>query len=312
MPYNLTVVIPVYNGMPFLKDTVESLLNQTYQDFQILIIDDGSKDDSANYLKSLDDPRIEVRFQKNMGLSHTLNQAITNCQTEFVARLDQDDLAVPTRLEEQMNFLTSHPDYVCVLSNNSRITENGKEFEAYDINSAEEISDYQSSLYGPIIPSTMCFRRDSFVEIGAYRAFLYPADDYDLLLRMEENYKMAVINKPLIKYRICSNSGTVRTFSDLQFKTRYIEAMARFRRSGKPEISLTEFSQTLDYVNPIAQWFRNLDERGRLMFRNAGLMIGEGKLIQGFFYLMGACLFSPIFSFNRLFIFYKGQNKYHF
>lgn len=309
MKNRLTVVIPVYNGMPFLKDTVQSILNQTYKDFHLLIVDDGSTDDSPDYLKTLSDPRVEIRFQSNMGLCASLNQAIASSDAELIARLDQDDIALPDRLQNQVEFLASHPDYACVLSNISRITESGKEFEPYKTDFSEEISDYRHKQYGCIVHSTICFRKESFLALGGYRSALYPVDDYDLLLRFEEAYKVAVINRVLVKYRIHGRAGTFNTFYDMELKSRYVEQMAIQRRSGKPEVSLTEFSQTLDQANLLEKWKRNLNTQGKLMFRRAGLMIGEKQYIGGFYNLAGACLLAPKFASGRLLGLYSSRSS---
>ena len=309
MQQKLTVIMPVYNGMPFLAEAVDSILSQTYRDFHFLIINDGSTDESLEYLESLTDPRIEVRTQSNAGLCNSLNQAVKSCESELIARLDQDDIALPSRLYEQVKFLTSHTDYDCVLSNISRITESGNEFGAYEVNSSDETSNYSSNLYGCIVHSTICLRRESFLKLGGYRSFLYPVDDYDLLLRLEENYNVAVINKPLVKYRIHSKAGTFGTFHDMEFKTRYVIAMTTRRRAGEPEMSLTEFSQTLDQATWLERVRRNINSTGRLRFRRAGLMLGEKQYIGGVFNLAGACLLAPRFAYGRLVGLYKSKFK---
>jgi glycosyltransferase involved in cell wall biosynthesis len=310
MQQKLTVIVPVYNGMPFLKETIQSILNQTYKDFHLLIIDDGSTDESSEYLKTLTDPRVEVRYQNNMGLCASLNQAVASSNSELIARLDQDDIALSFRLQEQIDFLTSHPDYACVLSRISRISQSGQEFGSYETDFSEEISDYMQILHGCIVHSTICFRRESFLTLGGYRSSLYPVDDYDLLLRFEEVYKVAIINKALIKYRIHSQAGTFKTFYDMELKTRYVEGMASRRRSGNPEVSLMEFSHTLNQAPLLEKWKRNINGRGRLMFRHAGLRIGEGKYISGLYSLVGACLLTPKLTFQKLLALYRhNENK---
>ena len=310
MKQKLTVIIPVYNGMPFLKEAVQSILNQTYEDFHLLIIDDGSTDESLEYLKTLTDPRIEVRYQSNIGLCASLNQAVASSESELISRLDQDDIALPFRLQEQIDFLNSHPDYACVLSRISRISQSGKEFGSYETDFSEEISDYMQILYGCIVHSTICFRREGFLALGGYRSSLYPVDDYDLLLRFEEVYKVAVINKALIKYRIHSQAGTFKVFYDMELKTRYVEEMSGRRRSGSSEISLMEFSHTLNQEPLWEKWKRNINGRGRLMFRYAGLKIGEGKYVSGLYSLVGACLLTPKLTFQKLLSLYRqNENK---
>lgn len=203
MSSSLTIVINVYNGMPFLPETVNSILTQTYSDFRLLIINNGSKDSTSEYLESLKDPRVEVIHQNHLGLGHSLNKAVfENTESEFVARLDHDDVALPSRLEEQVNFLIQHPGYACVLSNISRIGSDGREFGYYKTETKNLIEDYDLQRYESIVHSTILFRREKFIEVGGYRQALYPVDDFDLLLRFWENAPVAVINKPLVKYRI--------------------------------------------------------------------------------------------------------------
>jgi glycosyltransferase involved in cell wall biosynthesis len=300
MKPRLTVVIPVYNGMPFLPETVKSVLNQTFQDFKLIIINDGSTDQSADFLDSLTDSRIEIKHQKNKGLCNSLNQVIAEADTELIARLDQDDVALPSRFYEQLTFLDSHPDYDCVLSNISRISENGKEFGFYTISCQEEISDYDSSIYGCIVHSTICLKKDTFIALGGYRQSVYPVDDYDLLLRLEETAKVAVINKPLVKYRIHGKAGTFKTFHDMALKSRYVLAIASQRRNGEIEISLDDFEKTIDKVSFHEKIRREMNDRGKLMFRQAGLAIGENRYAVGALKLILALILSPQFSFGRL------------
>ena len=299
MPQSLTVVMPVYNGMPFLSDAVESLLQQTYQDFQILIIDDGSTDGSWTYLESLVNPQIQIRRQENLGLPETLNRAVESVQSEFVAFLDQDDIALPTRLQEQIQFLVNHPDYDCVLCIVSKITADGKDFGYYKLKSLESIIDYKPQL-GCINRSAMCIRKQAFSAIGGYHASAYPVDDYELLLRLWENYKVAIINEPLVGYRVHSNSLTFRVFHEVQLKTRYVETMSQYRKSGKLEVSFQEFVETFNQTDPISKLSRFFQGYGMLLFRKAGILFGEGRIFFGISTLIGAFLLHPQFVANRL------------
>lgn len=307
MSSKLTVIIPVYNGMPFLKEAVESILNQTYSDFRLLIIDDGSTDDSFHYLQSLSDDRLELWQQRNLGLCTSLNRAIQTVDSEFIARLDQDDVALPSRLQEQIEYLIHHPETICVLSNISRIVANGKEFGSYTTHVQEPISDYDPDQYGCIVHSTICFRRQAFVDLGGYRSQVYPVDDYDLLLRFWETGKVAVINKPLVKYRVHSKASTFKVFREMQIKTRYVTTMSQLRQTGNPELSLLEFMQTLDQTHFLGKLARHFEESGMLHFRKAGLLIGEGQMFLGGLNLMIAVLYYPHFAIKRLMALCRGR-----
>jgi glycosyltransferase involved in cell wall biosynthesis len=106
----VTVLMPVYNGMPFLPEAVDSILNQTLRDFTFLIINDGSTDDTEEYLDRLDDPRLQIVHQPNQGIGAALNAGLALCKTEFIARMDSDDLSLPSRLKAQLDFLNLHKD----------------------------------------------------------------------------------------------------------------------------------------------------------------------------------------------------------
>jgi len=105
----LTVLLPVYNGMPYLPEAVDSVLAQTFADFRLLVLDDGSTDGTAAYLGGIDDPRVDVVHQENRGLGATLNRGIGLCETEYLARMDADDVACPDRLKLQVDYMERHP-----------------------------------------------------------------------------------------------------------------------------------------------------------------------------------------------------------
>ena len=109
----ISILMAVYNGMPYLPEAVRSIRAQTFEDWTFVIIDDGSSDGTADYLDGLDDPRIRVTHQENQGLGAALNRGLELCDTEFLARMDSDDIAYPTRLQEQLDFSARIPKWAC-------------------------------------------------------------------------------------------------------------------------------------------------------------------------------------------------------
>ncbi|MEM0962879.1 MAG: glycosyltransferase family A protein [Bacteroidota bacterium] len=296
----MTVVIPVYNGMPYLPETVDSVLAQTYASFLLLLVNDGSTDGSAAYLDSLRDERVQVWHKENTGLCDTLNRAIRSCETELVARLDQDDVSVPTRLAEQVAYLDAHPETDCVLTQVSRISSSGREFAAYRTGDDTHAQPYDSSVFGCIANSTLMIRQRAFEAAGGYRPELYPADDYDLLLRLEERGRTVVLNEPLVKYRVHEEAGTFATFAEMDVLTAYAEAASRQRAHGQRELPLEEFRRQYAQAAWPSRLGRAASRRGRRAFRRAGARIGEGQLVQGAGDLMTAVLLAPVFSVDRL------------
>ncbi len=108
----LTVILPVYNGMPYLPKAVESILGQSFNDFTFIIVNDGSTDDSRHYLDTLRDPRIVLLNQENAGQGAARNAALQRCQSEYVAVMDQDDVSITDRLASQLSYLDAHPEVV--------------------------------------------------------------------------------------------------------------------------------------------------------------------------------------------------------
>ena len=124
----VTVLTTVYNGLPYLKEAIDSTLDQTYGNFKYLIIDDASPDpEVVKFIEKYDDPRIQLEVnEKNLGVSDTFNKAMTMIDTPYVVRVDQDDVNLPTRIEDQINFLDENQDLSIVCSWEHTIDENDK------------------------------------------------------------------------------------------------------------------------------------------------------------------------------------------
>ena len=121
----ITVLMPVYNGAKYLNEAIDSILNQTFSDFELLIIDDGSTDQSIDLIKAYNDPRIKLIVnKKNIGQSATLNKGLELARGKYIARMDQDDISMPERLKKQMGFMDEYPKFAvpgCSSSVNIRV-----------------------------------------------------------------------------------------------------------------------------------------------------------------------------------------------
>jgi len=204
----VTVLMPVYNGERFLDQAIRSILNQTFTDFEFLIIDDGSTDASVKIVESYDDRRIRfIQNDKNYGISATLNKGIEMARGNFIARMDADDLSYPERLEKQFAYMSEHSD-CALLSTWARIvSESG---EPIWTNRWKSRHYYYNLVFRCIIyHSSVMYRRDAVIAVDKYT--LEYSEDYELWNRMARHFKIANLEETLLDYRLTEASLSRKT-----------------------------------------------------------------------------------------------------
>lgn len=201
----------VYNGSSFLDQCIESVLKQTFTDFEFLIVDDTSTDSSLEMIFSWarKDSRISViKNNSNIGLTKSLNKAIEMAKGEYIARIDADDLCYPERLERQVAFLESNPN--CVLVGSWAEIIDDKNNVLRTVKYPTESVDIKEDLikYNPFFHSSIMVRKDALSTVGSYNENFRFAQDYELYFRLAQKYDLANIPSVLIKYREIKNSIT--------------------------------------------------------------------------------------------------------
>jgi glycosyltransferase involved in cell wall biosynthesis len=204
-PPPVSVYMPAYNVGRFVRQAAESILAQSFGDFEFIIIDDGSTDDTLAVLKDLAarDGRIRLVSRGNMGVAATANEAIALARGHFIARLDGDDVALPDRLEKQVAFLDAHPVCVAVGSNVLMMDEDALPLYVMpDVQFGHDKIDAGFWRAGwPIVQGASTFRRDALIAVGGYRAGLSLHEDHDLFLRLAEHGKLENLPDVLLWYR---------------------------------------------------------------------------------------------------------------
>lgn len=205
----VTVLMPVFNGEQYISKAIESILNQTYQNFELLIIDDGSNDRTIAEIKAFSDRRIKlVCNEQNIGIASTLNKGITLSEYDLIARMDADDICFPTRLEKQVVFMQENPH--CALVSTWAIEVNEQE-EFINLEKPLDKHLYYNLIFeNCIYHPTVLFRKQNVISVGGYN--VKHAEDYDLWCRLSRKFKVNCIEEPLLKYRIKSPSGEVRDY----------------------------------------------------------------------------------------------------
>lgn len=216
----VSVIIPTYNRAHLVKDAVESVLNQTYQDFELIVIDDGSTDNTREVLAVYKD-KLTYIYQENQGRSAARNHGIKLAQGEYIAFLDSDDVWFPDKLERQVPVLESAPPdvvlvhgYKCIVDQNLQLVP-GWELKLRKLyTSAEKREEtYENYLHSSCnFTSSILVRKTAIIEIGCYDILIRTLEDLDLYLRLLlKGYNFAFISEPaLIKYRCHENNTHLR------------------------------------------------------------------------------------------------------
>jgi len=232
----ITVLMPVYNGEKYLRKAVDSILNQTFSDFEFLIINDGSSDDSVNIINSYSDPRIRlVHNEKNLKLVATLNKGFDLAQGEFLARMDCDDISLSQRLAKQVEVMDACPEVGVCGSWAKKINGNGEIIGNYRTPTGEKLAKFIWRP-SPVIHPTALIRNKIFKQYRYDQEFM-DAEDYELWLRVSRNSRLYNLSDYLLLYRMHSSSvsNTKRT---VQVQSAY-KAFTKY--FGSEGISFEEF-----------------------------------------------------------------------
>ncbi len=208
----ISILMPVYNGRKFIASAIESILNQAYGDFEFIIIDDASSDDSFEIVKSFKDKRIRhFRNEFNLGQTKTLNKAVKLSRGEFIARMDQDDIALKARLKDQIKFLLRYTDVSVLGTSVNIINEIGKKIGIWRAPKDEQQFKFEALFNNPIAHSSVMLRKNALLSCNAYNEEFIFGQDYELWSRMLNlRIKMINIDSPLLSLRIHRDSASVK------------------------------------------------------------------------------------------------------
>jgi len=210
----ISVVMSVYNGQKYLREAVESILEQTCKNFEFIIINDGSVDSSREMILSYDDPRIRlIDNDRNMGLTRSLNKAIGLSMCEYIARQDVDDISVASRLEKQLRFLENHLQVAVVGCFSNVFNADGVVGVASYLKPADKEIKRHLAKKNLLMHGSVMMRKSHLAKVGYYREFFRHSQDYDLWLRLSEHFDIAILPEFLYQYRVTPDAISVSRFS---------------------------------------------------------------------------------------------------
>ncbi len=202
----ISVLIPVFNGMPYLPETIESILNQSFRQFEIIALDDGSTDTSAEFLSSIRDDRLRIERLSRGGLSVALNHGLNVARAPMVARIDADDVALPDRFQLQYDFLAAHPDCVALGCQSLHVNEKGERIGEGRYPATPLAIRWEALFRSPILHPGSMYRRQDVLAVGGYRKEFDVAEDYDLWTRLLTRGTLGNLPQQLLRYRVHARS----------------------------------------------------------------------------------------------------------
>lgn len=246
----VSVLICVYNGEPFVAEAVQSTLDQTFQDFEILVIDNGSTDRSVEVVRGFTDPRIRIIVnEKNLGHAGSLNVGLAEARGEYAAILDADDASLPNRLERQTAFLDANPEYVFCGSWS-------KTFGAWDLERRypTEYEALRACLLFecPIVTPAVMLRRQKVLDAGLkFDPDFSHAFDYRFWVEASRRFPIANIGEFLLRYRLHQGQASIQQREKMKAGTRM--GLAPLLRELMPDITETEIDLHLDvfFLEPV-------------------------------------------------------------
>jgi glycosyltransferase involved in cell wall biosynthesis len=231
MSIKVSVIMAAYNGEAYIEKSVQSILGQTFKNFEFIIVDDGSTDGTVDKIQQIDDPRVRIVRQSNQGQASALITGIQAAKGGLIARLDQDDCSLPDRLLRQVEFMNGNPKVnLCGTRFKEKYGENLFTQRVYFAQTNAEIKKV-ISFYNPFAHSAVMFRRDAYFQVGGYDKNFTICMDYDLYVRlmevgevynMEEVLTVILMNKKSFSMR----RSRSKTLEGMQIRCR---AYSKFR-----------------------------------------------------------------------------------
>lgn len=226
----VSVLMTIYNAEPYLRAAIDSLIRQTFPDWELIAVENGSTDKSMSVLKDYPDPRVRVfPLEKNIGRTPALRLAFDQARGEYIAVLDADDISAPNRLKRQVEFMDQHHDVALVGSWAQHIDEHGKVFGVFEPPSNQEELQDCLGWTNPIIHSSAMYRHQLAREVGGYPENIVWAQDLGLTLALAQRAKIAMIADYLCQVRVLTASMTRSRKYQILVAT---EALLLFRRAA--------------------------------------------------------------------------------
>ena len=297
MTPKISVIMPIYNEEQFVRLAIESILNQTFSEFEFIIIDDGSTDNTIDAIESFDDPRIILYKSHKRGIAEQLNFGIQKSRSHLIARMDGDDISIQERLEYQYNLLKEKNDISIVGTNIKYVNENGMVFSEMKYPEHNEDIEFQMPIESAVCHPVTVIRKEVFEKYGLYDNKFNYAEDHELFLRfIFKGVKFYNIQLPLFLYRapiFRTDRNNIARQNLLSYKLG-LEYLQKRYQSKNSKIDNYKFY----YSMGLLEYYRGDISTSRKYFINA-LSFVKSKKIKLIRYIIVSFLGNRIINFLR-------------
>jgi glycosyltransferase involved in cell wall biosynthesis len=276
----VSVVMAVYNSERYIKEAVESILNQTYKNLELIIVNDASTDDTGKILEGFSDPRIKVETHKRrLGPARSRNDAIEKSSGEYIAIMDADDISAPERIEIQARFLDENKDIGLVGSGRLEIDSDGTPLYPKYFPSDDNLIKKNILKESCFCHPSIMFRKTIFQKIGGYREEFEVSEDFDMLLRFAEVSRMYNLKNILYMKRLSMNSLSIARRKKLKQYHKLACELANARKIGRREnieLKKSEIVSKDDIYSGVETFFSHFVSRIQSSFVLSKYYYGNG------------------------------------
>jgi glycosyltransferase involved in cell wall biosynthesis len=282
---SVSVIMAVHNGARFIVEAMESVLRQTHQDFEFVVVDDGSTDATSQILAkyAAHDGRIKVMSQANADQPESLNRALAAASNDWVAVLDSDDVCMRHRLDAQLRMIQQEPSIRVLGAAAVLIDSNGqiRGIRHHPPNSVSEFRNLvrENGVIRVVHPSVM-MHRPTILALGGYDPSFGPAADAELWSRVSDNHVIVNLPEPVIYYRVHSDSMSARRFCEQRGRFRWIRARQEARRRGLPQPTLEQFRESQGSWFSLGRLNNGRQDWGLYMRRRSRISWWRGRYLR--------------------------------
>lgn len=242
----ITVLMPLYNCSKYVEASVRSILQQSFREFEFLIIDDGSTDNSAELVSTFNDSRIILHKKHHTGLADTLNTGLKMAHGKWIARIDADDIAVKDRLRFQTGFINKNQDVDVIAGSSVYFSGNGKvEFTVRPPTDDKSIKE-MLNVHNPVNHSAVTFKKEDIIAEGGYDVSMTCFEDFELWLRLRDKLRFQILPEYLAFTRIRNDSMTAAANYNKIYEV-LIDNFTRLKKSSQDEEYLNEIKFRIEY-----------------------------------------------------------------